>query len=133
MPSIPLPAAERDRGSAAVEFVLVGTLVVLIGLAVVQLVVAMHVRNTLTSSAFEGARYAAQADQTLDDGHDRSLEMSHSALGGIDVVATVSTQMHEGVDVVVVTLEAPVPLVGLWGPGTMTVSARAFAEPTNEA
>src|SRR5690554_1259924 len=123
MPSIPSPGGDRERGSAAVEFVLVGTLVVLIGLAVVQLVLALHVRNTLTSSAYEGARYAAQADQTLRDGHERSLEMAHSALGGIDVVSTVAFDTHDGADVVVVTLQAPTPLVGLWGPGTMTVTA----------
>src|SRR5690554_6370623 len=129
MPSLPSPGADRERGSAAVEFVLVGTLVVLIGLAVVQLVLALHVRNTLTSSAYEGARYAAQADQSLADGQQRSLEMVGSALGGIDVEPTVSTETHHGAEVVLVTLEAPVPLVGLWGPGTMTVTARAFTEP----
>ena len=132
MQYLPSPGAERDRGSAPVEFVLVGTLVVLIGLAVIQLVLALHVRNTLTSSAFEGARYAAQADQNLDDGQQRSLDMTRAALGGIDVVSTVSSERHDGLDVVVVTLEAPVPLVGLWGPGTMTVAARAFAEPADE-
>lgn len=129
MRSTPLLEADRERGSAAVEFVLVGTLVVLIGLAAVQLVLALHVRNTLTSSAYEGARYAAQADRSLTDGRERSLEMVSSALGGIDVQATVSTETHDGADVVLVTLEAPVPLVGLWGPGTMDVRARAFVEP----
>lgn len=129
MPSIPSRGSERERGSAAVEFVLVAALVVLIGLAVVQLVLALHVRNTLKSSAYEGARFAAQADQSLADGQARSLEMARSALGGIEVVPTVTLETHPGADVVVVTLEAPVPLVGLWGPGTMEVSARAFAEP----
>ena len=129
MPSLPSLEADRERGSAAVEFVLVGTLVVLIGLAVVQLVLALHVRNTLTSSAYEGARYAAQADRSLADGQERSLEMVGSALGGIDVEPSVTTEVHNGAEVVRVTLEAPVPLVGLWGPGTMTVAARAFVEP----
>ena len=129
MPSTPLPAAERERGSAAVEFVLVGTLVVLIGLAVLQLVLALHIRNTLTSSAYEGARYAARADQQLADGQERSLDMVHSALGGVEVVVSTDTVRVDGADVVVMTLEAPVPLVGLWGPGTMTAQARAFAEP----
>ena len=129
MRSTPLLEADRERGSAAVEFVLVGTLVVLIGLAVVQLVLALHVRNILTSSAYEGARYAAQADRSLADGQERSLEMVTSALGGIDVQAAVSIETYDGADVVLVTLEAPVPLVGLWGPGTMAVDARAFVEP----
>lgn len=129
MPSLLSPAADRERGSAAVEFVLVGTLVVLIGLAVVQLVLALHIRNTLTSSAYEGARYSAQADQSLADGERRSAQMVSSALGGIDVTSTASTETLDGAEVVLMTLEAPVPLVGLWGPGTMTVTARAFVEP----
>lgn len=129
MQSTPSLAVDRERGSVAVEFVLVGTLVVLIGLALVQLVLALHVRNTLMSSAFEGARYAAQADQTLADGEQRSIDMVRSALGGVEVEPTVSTGIHDGAEIVVVRLEAPVPLVGLWGPGTMTVAARAFVEP----
>ncbi len=131
MPSILSPEADRERGSAAVEFVLVGTLVVLIGLAVIQLVLALHVRNTLTSSAFEGARAAAQADQSLAQGEKRSIDMAQAALGGIDVVAHARSERVDGTDVVVVQLEAPIPLVGLWGPGVMTVEARAFDEAPN--
>lgn len=128
MPSIRLPEADRERGSAAVEFVLVGTLVVLIGLAVIQLVLALHVRNTLTSSAFEGAREGARADQSLAQGEQRSLDMAQAALGGINVEAHASSERIDGTDVVIMRLEAPVPLVGLWGPGVMTVEARAFDE-----
>lgn len=122
------PATDGDRGSAAVEFVLVGTLVVLIGLAVLQLVLALHVRNTLTSSAYEGARHGARADRTLDDAVARSEEMAREALGGREIVATASEEMENGAAVVVVQIEADVPLIGLWGPGTMTVDARAFDE-----
>ena len=120
--------ADGDRGSAAVEFVLVGTLVVLIGLAVVQLVIALHVRNTLTSSAYEGARHAARADRDLGDGSERATTMARDALAGLDTVASARADQVAGATVVTVSLEAPVPLVGLWGPGTMTVQARAIEE-----
>lgn len=125
------PAASRDRGSAAVEFILVGTLVVLIGLAVLQLVLALHVRNTLVSSAFEGARHGARADRTLDDGVQRSEEMARAALGEREILTTAAYGTEDGAAVVVVTIEASVPVVGLWGPGTMQVQARAFDEAGN--
>ncbi|MFW7414347.1 TadE/TadG family type IV pilus assembly protein [Demequina sp. SO4-18] len=128
MRSNPSRAADREQGSAAVEFVLVGTLVVLIGLAVLQLVLALHVRNTLTSSAYEGARHGARADQTLADGVARSEEMARASIGATDIVATAARSSADGADVVVVSIEAAVPLVGLWGPSTMRVEARAFDE-----
>src|SRR5436305_8817756 len=51
-----------ESGSAAVDFVLVGSLVTLLFLAVIQLGVDFHVRNVLAASVAEGARYAANAD-----------------------------------------------------------------------
>lgn len=128
MRSTPSRAADRDQGSAAVEFVLVGTVVVLIGLAVLQLVLALHVRNTLLSSAYEGARHGARADMTLADGVARTEEVAHAALGRRDIVATAAHGTEAGASVIVVTVEADVPLVGLWGPRTMSVEARAFDE-----
>jgi Flp pilus assembly protein TadG len=50
-----------DRGSAVVEFVLVSLLIMLLLLAVLQVAVYVHVRNVVTASAQEGARYAANA------------------------------------------------------------------------
>jgi Flp pilus assembly protein TadG len=51
-----------DRGSAPVDFVLVGSLVTLLFLALLQLGIDYHVRNVLTACAADGARYAANAD-----------------------------------------------------------------------
>lgn len=124
----PGPDGARDGGAATVEFVLVGTLVVLMGLALVQLVLALHVRNTLTSSAYEGARHAAQADRSLADGEHRAVAIAADALGGIDATAVARHSSAAGGDVVVVTMTAPLPLLGVWGPGTLSVEARAFDE-----
>ena len=44
-----------------VDFVLVLVVVVPLFLGIVQLALVLHVRNTLTSAASEGARYAATA------------------------------------------------------------------------
>ncbi|MFV0634284.1 TadE/TadG family type IV pilus assembly protein [Demequina sp.] len=140
MRSSPSPAPEHpsesgpglgwraDRGSAPVEFLLVGMLVVVMGLALVQVVLMLHVRNTLTSSAYEGARHAAQADRTLADGEQRALAMAADALGGIATQARSRTDTAEGAPVVVVELTAPVPVLGLFGVGSVTVDARAFDE-----
>ncbi|MDQ2661335.1 MAG: pilus assembly protein, partial [Actinomycetota bacterium] len=48
-----------ERGSAVAEFTLVGILLTVLALAVVQLALALHVRNTMLDAAAEGARYAA--------------------------------------------------------------------------
>ena len=56
----------RDGTTGArpiVEFTLVGILLTLLFLALLQLGLALHVRNTLVASAAEGARYGANADR----------------------------------------------------------------------
>ncbi|WP_084106096.1 TadE/TadG family type IV pilus assembly protein [Demequina sp. NBRC 110056] len=128
MRSSPSRAPDGDRGSAAVEFVLVGTLVLLLGLALLQLILALHVRNTLTSSAFEGARSAALADRGLADGEARAESLATDALGGISAVAQAREETVAGATVVVVEVAAPMPVIGLWGPGILRVEARAFEE-----
>ena len=53
---------DDERGSAVVDFVLVSLLIVALLLAVLQVAVYVHVRNVVTASAQEGARFAANAD-----------------------------------------------------------------------
>jgi Flp pilus assembly protein TadG len=64
-----------ERGSAVVDFVLVSVLGVGLLLAVLQLAVYVHVRNVVTASAQEGARYAANADVDADQGAARTLQV----------------------------------------------------------
>ena len=56
------PDDDGERGSAVVDFVLVSILIVTLLLAVLQVAVYVHVRNVVTASAQEGARFAANAD-----------------------------------------------------------------------
>lgn len=107
---------------------MIGTLVVLIAFALIQLVLALHVRNTLLSSAHEGAHHAAQADRVPEDGATRALEVAAASLPGIDASASAAQISVGGADAVVVTLAAPVPVIGAWGWGDMSVEARAFEE-----
>ena len=47
---------------------MVGALLTVLFLGVLQLGLALHVRNTLTAAAAEGARYAANADRGPGEG-----------------------------------------------------------------
>ncbi|WP_019137746.1 TadE family protein [Cellulomonas massiliensis] len=118
-----------DRGSAIVDFVLVGALVTLVFAGVVQLTLVLHVRNTLVDAAAEGARYAAPG-RTDDDAVERASTLVEGSLApsfAQDVSAR-RTRLG-GLDVVEVEIRAPLPLVGLLGPsGVMTVRGHALAE-----
>ncbi|HEU4329967.1 MAG TPA: TadE family protein [Lapillicoccus sp.] len=124
-------APRRDRGSAIAEFAMVGGLVVLLGMGVFQLALVLYVRNALVSNASEGARLGARAGASLDEGAARTRDLitrdlNASYAQGVSVTrATTST----GVQVVEVTVSAPVPVIGLVGPtGVMTVTGRAYQE-----
>ncbi|MFL6179886.1 MAG: TadE/TadG family type IV pilus assembly protein [Actinomycetes bacterium] len=120
----------REAGSAVVEFVLVSVLVVVLVLALVQVAFALHIRNTLVSAAGEGARFAAAANQAPEGGaeHTRALirqslpdEYAEDVSAGYESVA--------GVQTVVVTVRANLPLFGWLGPhDALTVSGHAMEE-----
>jgi Flp pilus assembly protein TadG len=119
-----------DDGSAAVEFVLVGVLLTALTLGVVQLAFALHVRNTLLDAAAEGARFAALAGNTPEDGADRTRQLITSAVGP-DYAGGVAAGYTEysGVDATRVTVTAPLPLVGPFGPPrSLEVTGHAAAE-----
>lgn len=122
------PSPADDRGSAVVEFVLVGALIVVLATGLLQLAVTLHVRNILVSCASEGAHTAALADVELAEGAQRASQLAGAALGGKEVGA-VARHVDEGdVALVEVTLTTSVPVLGLWGAGTMSVSAHAIEE-----
>jgi Flp pilus assembly protein TadG len=77
----PSPAVDGERGNAVVDFVLVSMLIVALLLAVLQVAVYVHVRNVVTASAQEGARYAANADVDSAAGAPRTLEIVAAATG----------------------------------------------------
>jgi len=119
-----------DRGAAIVDFALVGGLVTLVFAAVIQLTLAEHVRNTLIDCAAEGARYAALADRTPQDGADRTRALIAATLApgfADDVAAAVTT--IDGLAVIEVRVTAPLPIAGLLGPtGQLTVTGHALRE-----
>lgn len=112
-----LDALVRDEcGSAVAEFTLVAVLLTVLALAVVQLALALHVRNTLLDAAAEGARYAALAGSSASDGVARTQDLIGAAISAEyaqDVAAAHSS--IDGVQVVAVTVRATLPVIGLLG------------------
>lgn len=118
-----------DRGSAVVEFVLVVPLLVVIALAVLQLALALHVRATLTAAAAEGARAASLAGADPAAGVQRAREVLDGNVA-YSVVREVTARRGslEGRAVMVVRIEAGLPLVGLLGPEGLAVEGHALRE-----
>ncbi|MHB8187234.1 MAG: TadE family protein [Dermatophilaceae bacterium] len=127
------PAAvtgDRESGSAVADFAMVSGLLSLLFLAVFQLGLALHIRNTLISCASEGARYGARADATSQDGVARASQMIRASLGDryADNVTAMTTTVG-GVQVVQIRVQAPLPVLGELGPDrVLSVQARAFVE-----
>ncbi len=119
-----------DRGSAVVDFILVSALVTVLFLAVFQLGLALHVRNTLIACAAEGARLGARADATPEDGAARARDLIAASISprfAGDVSAGVVDA--GGVRAVAVWVRAPLPVLGPLGPqGRLRVIGRAFQE-----
>ena len=123
-------ALDGDRGSSPVEFVLVGTMLTVLTLAVLQFGLAIYVRNVVHDAAVEGAYHAALADTSLRAGEQRTRAIVTRTVGA-DYAADVAarTSVRSGHAVVEVTVQATLPLVGLLGaPRTMEVTARAPVE-----
>jgi Flp pilus assembly protein TadG len=116
-----------DSGSAVVDFTLVGILLTFLFVALLQLGLALHVRNTLVASAAEGARWGANADRTPADGAAVTRRLIRESLADsfADDV-TSGTETVAGVTTVVIRVEARLPLFGLLGP-PRTISVRGHA------
>lgn len=107
-----------EHGAAVVDFVLVSMVLVPLVLGLVQVALVLHVRNTLTAAATEGARYAATVDRQPQDGVVRTRAQIAGAIADrfADRITAADT-MVDGVPTVEVRVRASVPPLGLWGPG----------------
>lgn len=113
-----------------VDFVLVSALVSVFFVAVLQVGIALHVRNTLISCASEGARLGARVGADPGAGAARTRDLIAASLSSRfarDVSAEVT--LDGDVRVVVVRVRAPLPVLGSLGPdGGLDVLGRAFLE-----
>lgn len=128
------PGGDGDRGSAVVDFVLVSMLIVALLLAVLQVAVYAHVRNVVTSSAQEGARFAANADVDSAAGAARTLDVVARATNQRTADGLTCTSGEEtdpsGLTVVVVRCSGSVPslLAALGNLLPLDVSGRSVKE-----
>jgi Flp pilus assembly protein TadG len=121
----------RERGSAVVDFVLVGGLLTMFFMAVIQLTLVLHVRNTLIDAAASGARYGTLADRNSADARDRTSELIGMALNA-DFAKDVTTSevAYQGIRTLEVTVRAPLPVIGLIGPReALEVKGHAAIQP----
>jgi Flp pilus assembly protein TadG len=125
---------DGERGSAVVEFVLVSLLIVVLLLAVLQVAVYVHVRNVVTASAQEGARYAANADVDSGAGAGRAVEVVARATSEQTAKGLACTSVEEldatGLPLVVVRCSGSVPalLAALGNLLPLEVTGRAVKE-----
>jgi Flp pilus assembly protein TadG len=130
----PRSAASRERGAAVVDFVLVVVVLLPLFLGIAQVALVLHVRNTLTAAASEGARYAATVDRPVSAGAARTREQIAGALAARftqEVSAHAATV--RGAAGIEVDVSADVPPLGIWGPGVrLHVAGHAVEETVPE-
>ncbi len=122
-----------ERGSAVVDFVLVMVILIPLFLGIMQVALVLYVRNTLTAAASEGARYGATINHVPANGAARTRDQIAGTLTG-KYAANVSPGIEEieGAQVVVITVDADVPALGLFGPSVhLTVKGHAIKEATD--
>ncbi len=128
------PDGGGERGGAVVEFVLVSVLVVALLMAVLQVAVYVHVRNVVTASAQEGARFAANADVDSAAGAARTLEVVAAATSDQTARGLACSSAEEadpsGLTLVVVRCTGAVPalLADLGNLLPLEVTGRAVKE-----
>jgi hypothetical protein len=99
-----------------VEFVLVGALLTVLTLSVIQFGLDLLVRNTVLDAASEGARFGALADNSPTDGIARTRDLITTAVGPTyarNITASIAS--YDGHPAEIVTVTAPLPVIGLIG------------------
>lgn len=110
-----------------VDFVLVMLVLIPLVLGILHLALVLHVRNTLTSAASEGARVAAALERGPSDGVARTrLEINTVLAGRFAKDVSAVPELVNGAPGVRVTVRAEVPPLGIWGPA-MQITANGHA------
>lgn len=127
-----------ERGSEPVSFALVAPLVLFVVLGVLQLSLVLWVKTTLIDAAGAGAHAAAATSARPGAAEETVREVLSSTIGRNYVktvqvarvpLATVSNQFGSApVDAVQVTLEAPLPVLGIFEVGSLRVVGHAMLE-----
>jgi hypothetical protein len=95
-------------------------------LSVIQLGIALLIRNTVRDAASEGARYAALADNHLADGAERTRNLINTAIGpSCSNDIRVREGRYRGHPAAIATVVTPLPLVDFFGPRSRIGSERS--------
>ena len=122
-----------DDGAAPVEFALITPLLLLVALAVLQLALVLHVREVAVGAASQGARVAAMTNGDLLQGKARAVRVLHQSIAAPALRSTHARIDREGpVPVAAVDMTLDLPIVGMFGPTTMTVTGRSLLESGSE-
>ena len=107
-----------------------GALLTVLTLSVLQLGLALHVRNTVLDAAAEGARYAGLAGSDLEAGASRTRELITAAIGDRYASAVTAGRGNwQGQPVAEISVAAPLPMLGLLGfDRALRVTGRAAIE-----
>ena len=119
-----------ESGSAVVDFVMVCALIIVVFVALLQVALGVYARNVLIDAAGDGARRAALVGGTEAEAQQRVRALSDAALrrGYVNTVS-VSRVPSGDLMIVEVTVTAPLPVLGLLGPGgTLAVKGHAVDE-----
>jgi Flp pilus assembly protein TadG len=127
---VPTTRRRSEEGAAVVDFVLVLVVLIPLFLGILQVALVLHVRNTLTAAASEGARYAATVDRAPGAGAARTREQISGALAArFARQVTAGPATVHGATGVEVSVTADVPSLGIWGPAVrLHVSGHAVEE-----
>lgn len=125
-------AGRSERGSAVVDFVMILVILLPMFAALFQLALVLHVRNTLSSAAAEGARVAAVVGATPEDG---TTKTAQQILGTLNEKYAQRIAIEEttvgGVPAYEIVVTAQVPALGLGGPAIeIEASGNAIIEST---
>ena len=123
-------STRRDEGGVAVvDFVMVAAVLIPLVLGLIQLSLVLHVRNTITSAASEGARIAAAYDRGPADAEARVRSRIDGVLGGVPEQIRVQPTTVGGAPGWTVEVSAVVPPLGLGAVGVpVTGRGRAIEE-----
>lgn len=122
---------QAEDGAAVVDFVLVTVVLLPLILGILHVALVLHVRNTLTAAASDGARLAATVDAGPVEGARRARGQIEGALSARFAREVTARQaVVEGQAGVEVRVVAVVPPLGLWGPSTrLVLTGHAIEEP----
>jgi Flp pilus assembly protein TadG len=122
--------SDREAGAVVPEFVLVLLVLIPVVAAMIHVALVMHVRNTVTSAASDGARAGAARGSSPDIAVQRTRTLIGTAIADRFASDVTAERIdRDGLRLLRVTVKTSVPPLGVVGPGTdVTATAHAVLQ-----